>query len=153
MMFRLPGLLLAGLLAGMCAGCGPAPTARLACVQTQGELFIGGQPASGAELLFQPADANSERWLSGMPHAVVRDDGTFVVETYETKDGVADGAPEGDYVILVKWMTKPNVPQGERPRDNHAPYDRLLGKHYNPATATLRAKVAAPETRLPRFQL
>ncbi len=88
-----------------------------------------------------------------MPHAVVRADGTFAVETYETKDGNADGAPEGEYVVLVKWMTQPSTPQGERPRDDHASYDRLIGKHYNPATATLRAKVAMPETRLPRFQL
>jgi len=150
MKFCLPGMLL---IFALCAGCGPTPPVRLACVPTHGELYVGGQPASGAELLFQPADVSSSRWQAGMPHAVVREDGSFTVETYETKAGVADGAPEGEYVVLVKWMTQPTVPAGERPRDDHAPYDRLLGKHYNPVTATLRAKVSAPETRLPRFQL
>ncbi len=136
------------------AGCASRPVEnRLPCVPVQGELFVGGQPAAGAELLFQPLDASAERWLAGMPHALVRDDGTFAVETYETKDGVADGAPEGEYIVLVKWLTKPTVPQGERAGDDHAPYDRLFGKHYNPATATLRAKIAAPLTILPRFQL
>lgn len=157
MKFSLPGLLLlASLQIAGCAiaGCSTQPALqRLVCVPTQGELFIGGQPASGAELLFQPLDVQAQRWEAGLPHALVGDDGKFTVETYETKEGVADGAPEGEYVVLVKWMTKSTAPAGERAGDDHTPYDRLLGKHYNPATATLRAKVVAPLTILPRFQL
>lgn len=146
MMFRISLIVLL-----MCAlGCASEPDVQqLPCIPTRGELYIGGVPAGGAELLFQPQDADAERWIAGMPHATVNDDGTFQVGTYQA----ADGAPEGEYIVLVKWMTVPNVPKGERPRDDHMPYDRLLGKHYNPATAKLRAKVSSPETRLPRFQL
>lgn len=156
MKFPLPGMMLFAGLASSCAfaGCTSRPVEnRLPCVPAQGELFIGGRPAAGAELLFQPLDAQAERWLAGMPHALVREDGTFTVETYETKDGVPDGAPEGEYIVLVKWLTSTAAPTGERAGDDHAPYDRLFGKHYNPATATLRAKVVPPLTILPRFQL
>lgn len=146
--------LISSLLILLVASCNTQPDMRrLPCVPARGELFIGGQAATGAELLFQPQSMELERWNGVYPRATVRDDGSFEIETYLTPKGGPDGAPEGDYVVLVKWMTTPTVPAGERPRDDHAPYDRLLGKYNNPATTKLRAKVVAPQTWLPRINL
>src|SRR6266496_3538655 len=72
---------------------------RKVCYPVSGELTFQGKAAEGATVMFQPREANAAEWSAGYPRATVGSDGKFQVSTY----GENDGAPTGDYVILVAW--------------------------------------------------
>src|SRR6185295_11508411 len=102
-------------------------------------------PAAGAIVVFQPAGGgNRDEWFAGYPQATVGTDGTFHVVTY----GNTDGAPAGDYIVLVTWP-------GERdPNDEEAsPPDKLGGKFADPKTTPLKAKVESGPTKLAPFNV
>jgi len=80
------------------AGCGSTDAARANLVPTTGHVSLNGKPASGAILVFHPAD-NAKANLP--PRARVGSDGRFTVQTSE----VADGLPEGDYTVTIDWRT------------------------------------------------
>src|SRR5205809_954396 len=83
------------------------------------------KPAEGALVILRPQqDANPDDWSAGFPRANVGADGKFEVGTY----GDNDGAPAGDYIVLVSWIA-PN-PQNE---EASGP-DRLGGRYSDPAT-------------------
>jgi hypothetical protein len=130
------------LLAGGCSG--PSGPAKKACYPVKGQLLVQGKPADGALLIFQPKEnANPAEWAAGYPHATAGADGKFEVSTYADHDG----APAGDYVVLVSWIV-PN-PQNE---EASGP-DKLGGRYVDPATSKLTAKVEAHSTDLPPINL
>ena len=92
--------------------------------------------------MFQPRDANPADW-SGYPRATVGADGTFQVSTY----GENDGAPAGDYVILISWEA-PNPTNEEASGP-----DRLGGRYVDPAKSKLTAKIELRPTELPPIRL
>ena len=130
----------------VCAvSCSGGRPKKKACYPVKGQLFVKGQPAAGATLIFQPQGGGShEEWTSGFPRADVVADGSFDVETY----GEKDGAPAGDYVVLITWREKVD-PQNEEA----TPPDRLGNRYNDPATSQLRAKVEAKPTELPPIKL
>src|SRR3954451_14894602 len=83
------------------AACSPSGPTKKVCYPVKGELTVGGKPAEGATVMFQPREAEPTDWAAGYPRATVGADGKFEVSTY----GENDGAPAGDYVILVTWPT------------------------------------------------
>jgi hypothetical protein len=122
----------------------PSGPAKKICYPVQGELTIKGKPVPGALVVFRPqGDANAEEWSAGFPRAYVGEDGKFTVGTY-TDD---DGAPAGDYLVLVSWDL-PN-PQNEEGSST----DKLAGRYSDPSTSKLTAKVNAGPTQLPPIQL
>jgi hypothetical protein len=81
------------------AGC--TPSNRQKVYPVSGAIFLNGEPAVGARVFFSPAeDPANPRALR--PFAIVENDGSFRLTTY-TK---YDGAPAGDYVVIVTWSIK-----------------------------------------------
>jgi hypothetical protein len=83
----------------LCVSCeGTAPGLS----SVTGKLVCNGQPAAGAVLSFHrqggdtPAPKDSTQLI---PSAVVKDDGSFTVETHP----LGFGAAPGKYAILVQW--------------------------------------------------
>jgi hypothetical protein len=131
------------------AGCGGSGSPKT-CYPVSGELFVAGQPAGGAVIFFQPQDGSRpEEWTAGFPRAVVQSDGKFQVSTYETDDG----APAGDYVLLVQWRPAGSEDSESEAAPEGQTTDRLGGKYMNPATSQLRATVGQAPTPLPRMDL
>src|SRR3954451_7091566 len=81
------------------AACSPSGPSKKVCYPVKGELTVGGKPAEGATVILHPKDGNAEEWSAGFPRAKVGADGKFQASTY----GENDGAPAGDYVILISW--------------------------------------------------
>jgi hypothetical protein len=137
-------LLLAWLLVA-CIGCGSREPGQRTCYPVHGQLFVNQQPAAGALVILQPKENAAEGdWPSGFPHASVGADGKFEVGTY----GEKDGAPAGDYVVLVRWYETPADPSAET-----TPADRLKGAYADPQKSQLAARVNAAATELPPIRL
>ncbi len=133
-------LLSAALLALGCSSSGPA---KKVCYPVKGELTVAGKPAEGATIILQPREADPTDWSAGFPRATVGADGKFQVSTY----GENDGAPAGEYVILVTWEA-PNPANEEASGP-----DRLGGRYIDPAKSKLTAKVEPRPTELPPIKL
>ena len=114
---------------------------------TKGELFVDGQPATGARLFFHPKQGDSEAdWPTGFPRAVVDASGKFVVGTY----GDSDGCPAGEYNVLVMW---PAVESGTQGVEETESVDRLQGRYASRETSQLVVTVEAKPTELRRIDL
>jgi hypothetical protein len=121
-------------------GCGKADN-RVPVHRVLGTIQFQGKPIVGAFVSLHPKTR-----LEGVPgpRATVAPDGWFAVSTY---DG-GDGAPEGDYVLTVRWY-KP-VRQGN---DLVGGPNILPAKYASPRTSDVRVTVAAGENRLKPIQL
>jgi hypothetical protein len=115
------------------------------CYPVKGQVFVGAKPAEGAMVILHPQDGPTEEWASGYPRAQVQSDGSFELETYGDKDG----APAGNYKVLVTWTGGLN---SEETEDTQM-VDRLKGRYSDPARSTLQAKVDAAPTELPPIKL
>src|SRR3954451_12804700 len=145
MMARLICLLLSAAVGvGVCACSKSNAPPKKICYPVKGELLVKDKPAEGALVILRPLpEANPDEWLMGFPRATVGPDGKFEVGTY----GDHDGAPAGDYMVLVSWNA-PN-PQNE---EVSGP-DRLGGRYSDASTSKLTAKVEARATELPPIRL
>lgn len=101
-----------------------------------GTLYVNGQPAIGAMVKFH-APKTSGR----MPAAIVREDGSFAASYY----GTEDGAPAGEYQLLVLWMTPP--PGGG------LPVDRLKGRFADASRPVRRVMITEGENLLEPIHL
>ena len=116
-------------------GCGdaaPPSVATVPCHLAKGTLTIGDKPAVGAMLILvsksETAGAPTHR-----PRATVGESGTFQLSTF----GTNDGAPVGDYGIIVHWPGNDSD-------------DRLNGRYDSPAKTKQNLKIAhvAPHSRI-----
>lgn len=87
------------------SSCGSAAGPKLHPVS--GQVFYEDQPAVGATVVFHPLTTTTGEYRPG---AVVGEDGTYTLRTYPH----GDGAPEGDYVVLVTWFENPPPGKGDR---------------------------------------
>src|SRR5687768_432734 len=108
----------------------------------RGQLFVKKAPAVGAELIFVPVDEPDEP-TDPRPRAVVGEDGSFALSTH----GDGDGAPAGEYVVVVTWPGKV-LPDGRE-----EPPDKLFGRYADPRRSRLRATVKEGTNELEPFQL
>lgn len=139
MSFRWSGScrLLLALLIFMGGACSSAPQEdRKPVFPTRGQVFVGGQPAESAFVLFTPVNEPAEA-KDPRPRAEVEKDGSFALSTYGDKDG----APAGEYIVTVTWP------------DKEEQADRLLGRYSDAARSALRATVKEGSNELPPFQL
>lgn len=144
------GLVLAIALACSSSGCSPGGLPRKTCYPVSGQLFVADQPAVGALIYFQPQDGSDpEEWTSGFPRATVAADGAFQVSTY----GELDGAPAGEYVLLVEWRAAAARDEGGDSEEESASSDRLGRRFMDPATSPLRVTVTAQPTTLTRIDV
>lgn len=121
----------------LCTGCQRSP---VKLYPVQGKVFFRGQPAAGAQVVFQPA--GQEAYVGPRPAATVDDQGTFVLRT----EPYGEGAPAGEYHVLISWYP-PNAREQENPRN------RLPAKYCDPTQPLLKATVKEEPTTLPPFQL
>jgi hypothetical protein len=116
-----------------CASCDSAKS-RKATFPVEGKLFWKTEktPAARALVVFRPVkDDRPEMWPDGFPRGAVGADGSFKLTTY-TQD---DGAPEGEYAVLVTWpRTSARGGEDADPEDGgDEAEDRLQGAYNNSA--------------------
>lgn len=110
----------------------------------RGKLFVAGQPADGAVIVFHPANQASSG-AHPPPAATVQADGSFTLSTFES----GDGAPAGDYVVAVSWLPPDPALSTTQKRPTVALSEKYGDRRFTP----LRAKVVAGPNELPPFQL
>ena len=121
----------------MLCGCG-ASGPKLNPVR--GKVLFMDQPAEGATIVFQPkGGANA---ATTMPFGTVLADGSFSLTT----DPHGEGAPAGDYSVLISWH-----PPDAREQNN--PHNKLPAKYSDPTAPLLTATVQEGENDLPPFKL
>jgi hypothetical protein len=126
------------------SACGESGPPRKAVFPVKGQVFFKSQPAAGAKIIFRPQTGDDPKdWPTGFPNAEVSTDGTFEVGTYEEKDG----APPGDYVVLLIW------PEATNEDEEAATVDKLGGRYSDPANSQHRAKVNDAPTELPPIRI
>jgi hypothetical protein len=125
------------------AGCTSSSTDSKKPVHpVRGKILVGDKPAAGAFILFVPLNEPAQS-PEPRPRATADEDGSFALSTYGDKDG----APAGDYIVLVTWPGKVLADGREEPED------KLLGRYNNAARPALKATVIAGKNDLPTFQL
>lgn len=125
------------LAASLFSGCSDSDGWKARTNPATGTLSINGEiPVNAIVQLMpvdQPVDSSGTR-----PFGRVRDDGTFALTTYEP----GDGAPLGEYHLLVAW------PQPGNPRQ-----DRLKGAFGSPETSSLRVTIEKGRNQIPPIEL
>jgi hypothetical protein len=145
-MRKRPAILLMLAAAAGLLGCSPAGVPHY---PVAGELYFDGQPAAAAQVILHPAsEAKADDWPNGYPRGTVDEQGRFRLGTNLSDDG----APAGEYVVLVTWPQDVLPADGDDNGDSPQ-VDRLRGKFSNAATATWKVIVAGPKTDLPRKDL
>lgn len=109
---------------------------------TKGTLTFNGKPAKGATVTFwkTPLDLKSkDAWRQIRPMATVEADGSYVPNTFESKDG----ALPGDYVLTVTW-TGESTPPGP---------DRFAGRFSNPENPVAKVTIKRGDNTIPSIDL
>lgn len=104
-----------------------------------GRITINGKPPAGAVVELraveeQPDVRNSRPW------AVVREDGSYTLTTYEA----GDGAPAGEYAVTIRWP--PDVSQPSLA-------DRLGGAFSRAERSRWNATISPGENELPPIEI
>ena len=139
--FRLRAPAILALVCLAAGGCGDVLSDRVAVHPVKGSISFQGQPLVGAFLSLHSKGTSPD---APAPRASVNPDGTFHLSTFESNDG----APEGEYVVTVKWY-KPVKVKGELVSGPNA----LPIKYAHPHSAALEVNVASGENQLPPIQL
>ena len=130
------------------AGCGDGKVARY---PVHGSVNIDGRPAEGAFVIFCPVDDAGPQSKSLRPSGTTDATGAFQLITITPNDG----APAGNYKVIVKWPTPP-PPAGPDDRNGRGPKpgpDRLKGKYYDIDRSPLTATIEKKSNDLPPFEL
>ncbi|MBA3483577.1 MAG: hypothetical protein H0T51_17355 [Pirellulales bacterium] len=122
-------------------GCGEAKPDRVAVHPAAGTVTFKGQPAHGASLTLHLKTAAES---VPAPRANVEKDGSFKLSTFNG----GDGAPEGEYVVTVRWYKL--VKEGS---DLIAGPNVIPPKYTNPQSSNLTVRIAAGENALPPIKL
>lgn len=134
-------LCVAGLLLTLATGCGSkAPWEKV--VPVSGTIKFKGQPIPGALVILVPKDKEVPDKIR--PTGVADGSGDFELATYSE----ADGAPEGDYDVVVTWH--PLVDNGGSP--SRGP-NQLPEKYSKVETSLLTVHIDAGETELKPIDL
>jgi hypothetical protein len=140
-MVRRVAFLVTAVLLTACSACGNSGSR----FPVWGKVLYDGRPAAGALVYFHPkAGTTSAR--GAVAQGVVGDDGTFTLAGPE-----GDGAPPGEYAVLVEWKQGAGTTPGRAPALT-AP-DRFHGRYLDPNSPLLTAEVKAAKNRLPPFEL
>lgn len=121
-----------------CGACGDAGTGRPPAYPTHGRVLVGGKPADHALVILVPVEGSGTPGVR--PSGRCDPDGNFRLGTY----GAEDGAPAGEYAVLVRWSRPPSGPTD----DPDMGPDRLNGRYLDPANPAARVTIRAGETVL-----
>jgi hypothetical protein len=127
-------------------GCGDGKIARY---QVSGTVMVDGKAAEGAQVVFCPAVSGPEL-ENFRPAGFTDSTGKFTLTTIDS----TDGAPAGQYKVLVKWQAQSaSADDGRGGRGGPKGPDRLKGKYYNLDTTPLSATIEEKSNELPPFEL
>jgi hypothetical protein len=136
-----------------------------------GKVVCDGQPAAGAILLFhrqsgEPAPPASAAGV--IPSAIVRDDGSFTVESA----ALGSGAAPGKYNVLVQWPERGEsaaaasgskttnalvkgkaIVVAKHDKQDSLPADRLEGRYADAGKPQLTAEIKSGPTDLGTFEI
>jgi hypothetical protein len=134
-------------LAAGLAGCG-GNTKGVTLYPVRGKVLYKGEPAAGADVVFQLKNDNSKDPLR--PTGKVQPDGTFALGTFR----VSDGAPAGDYRVLIRWYKEEKVAREKgKKRGHNVPVDFLQDRYADPQSPRFTATVKAEATELNPFEI
>ncbi|VTS06621.1 peptidase associated/transthyretin-like domain-containing protein [Tuwongella immobilis] len=108
----------------------------------RGKIMYGGKPAVGVNVFFMPTGGTTPVDGAMNPRGVTDAGGYFELTTY--KQG--DGAPEGNYQVLLNWPPDESKERGEMSEE------RLWG-WYDLYHSKLNAIVKTGNNELPPFNL
>ncbi len=128
--------------AGTVCGCSKAQQPWEIVYPASGVVKYQGQPLAGAVITLVPQDKSFPG--SVRPTAITDEEGVFEVGTYS----VADGAPAGDYKVVV--LHYPVIGTAENP--SAGPND-LPAKYAKPETTDLKVTIDEEETEIPVLEL
>jgi hypothetical protein len=133
-------------LAAGLVGCGDGRGVKLYPVC--GKVLYKGAPADGAEVTFYPkGDAGKD---AVRPSGKVRPDGTFALGSFRPDDG----APAGEYGVLVRWYKDGKVGHEKgKKRAHNVPVDFLQDRYANPAAPRFTAAVRTETNELSPFEI
>jgi len=130
-------------------GCGDDRVARY---PVSGQVLVDGKPAQGAIVIFCPVQG-SEEVMRERPFSSTDAEGRFELRTLEP----GDGAPAGDYKVMVRWPMAGNADSENRGDDQRggpaAGNDRLRNRYVNPDRSGITATVTEGTNELPPFEL
>ena len=123
-------------------GCGEQAN-RVAVHPVQGRVLLDGQPVGGALVVLHPLEAAANKDVR--PLAYTKDDGSFLLATFDANDG----APAGPYVATVEWRVRPKGAEDEQ----IVVPNKLPPRYGNPQSSKLAVEVVAGANELQPFQL
>ena len=123
-------------------GCAETDESRLPVFPVKGQITFNGMPAAGAFVVLHPKGTPDARLVP--PRAIVGQDGSFELSTYESQDGAA----AGEYSLTVEWRKL--VKEGG---DFKAGPNVLPAKYSKPTTSKLDVRVAEGINQLEPIQL
>jgi len=107
-----------------------------------GQVLFKDQPAEGAQVVFRPAQESGEGKNRPMAYGTVEKDGKFTLRT----DPHGEGAPAGDYVVLITWYDTD-------PRDPEKHFNKLPAKYADQLNPVLKVTVKEGNNDLEPFRL
>jgi hypothetical protein len=127
------------------AGCGDG---KIATYPVTGTVQVDGKPAEGVVVVFCPAEGSDE-FRKQRPFGNTDAHGKFNLTTFTPQDG----APEGEYKVMINWPAARGAAGGGDPNRQAAQMDRLRYRYINPETSGLKASVSSEATEVPAFEL
>lgn len=121
-------------------GCSKPKGDRVPVFPARGRVVFNGPKAKEAMIVFHPVGPTAKGL--GKPFGRIAEDGSFVVNTYDTGDGI----PAGQYVATVIWRIP--GPDEEPGRDVLA-----RTKYASPATSPLKVTIDGTTDDLGPFRL
>jgi hypothetical protein len=117
------------------AGCGGNEPFRKPTSPVKGKITVDGkEPGSGIQIACH-AVAGFDAVNPSVSTGESNPDGTFVLSTYQTGDGI----PAGDYVLLFTWQEFNIMAR------SYSGKDKLNGKYATPETSTIKITVKEGE--------
>jgi hypothetical protein len=111
-----------------------------------GSVNVDGKPAGGVMVIFCPQGGSDE--LQKMrPFGLTGPDGKFEL----TSVNKADGAPAGQYKVLMQWPAQSTAPSRDGPVTMGP--DRLKGRYMNLEKTEFKVEVKSGTNDLPPFEL
>ena len=129
-----------GSLLGGCGGSDGVPVH-----QTQGRVLLDGEPAEGAFVKFLAVNPSAEA-AKLRPLGRVDAEGRYTLATY----GYGDGAPEGEYGVIVSWPTPDELTEPGTFPEN---WEDLWYEYADRDNPKFHVVIKPEENTIPTFEL
>jgi hypothetical protein len=138
---RTPGLVATALVGMAMCGCSSTKSKP---IPVAGKILFEGEPLAQAQVVLVPVDA-ADKADAPRPAGVTDAQGRFELTTYKQKDG----APEGEYLVLVQYH-----PIVQRPgQDAEVGPNALPARYADPRQSPLRVTVSKGASELKPLEI